>query len=243
MLARSLVAEHDGRPAEAAAVLAEGLEPGVAERIPGIGDLAAPLARLALAVGDRETALAAERAARADAEREPKLVKTAMADHCRGLVTGEPVLLAAAYFAGTSRPLWRAQALEDAAALEAERGELAVAEGHLAEAVGIYTTLGAVWDIERAGARLRPYGARAARAAFLGRPASGWKALTPTEVKVAYLVADGRSNPDVAAVLFLSRNTVQTHVSHILAKLGARSRAEIIREAVRHPAASRTATA
>jgi DNA-binding CsgD family transcriptional regulator len=50
-------------------------------------------------------------------------------------------------------------------------------------------------------------------------------------------VADGRSNPDVAAALFLSRNTVQTHVSHILAKLGARSRAEIIREAVRHPAA------
>jgi DNA-binding CsgD family transcriptional regulator len=56
-------------------------------------------------------------------------------------------------------------------------------------------------------------------------------------MKVAYLVADGRSNPDVAAALFLSRNTVQTHVSHILAKLGARSRAEIIREAVRHPAA------
>ena len=55
-------------------------------------------------------------------------------------------------------------------------------------------------------------------------------------MKVAYLVGDGRSNPDVAAELFLSRNTVQTHVSHILAKLGARSRAEIIREAVRHPA-------
>jgi len=47
----------------------------------------------------------------------------------------------------------------------------------------------------------------------------------------------------VAAALFLSRNTVQTHVSHILAKLGARSRAEIIREAVRHPAARHIATA
>ena len=61
-LARSLVAEHDGRLAEAAAVLAECLEPGLAERIPGIGDLAAPLARLALAGGDRETAVAAARA-------------------------------------------------------------------------------------------------------------------------------------------------------------------------------------
>jgi len=43
--------------------------------------------------------------------------------------------------------------------------------------------------------------------------------------------------------LFLSRNTVQTHVSHILAKLGARSRAEIVRETLRHPPASHPATA
>jgi DNA-binding NarL/FixJ family response regulator len=44
-------------------------------------------------------------------------------------------------------------------------------------------------------------------------------------------VATGRSNPDIAAELVLSRSTVQTHVSHILAKLGARSRADIIRHA------------
>jgi len=37
--------------------------------------------------------------------------------------------------------------------------------------------------------------------------------------------------------MFLSRNTVQTHVSHILAKLGARSRAEIVRQAAGHPPA------
>jgi len=59
---------------------------------------------------------------------------------------------------------------------------------------------------------------------------------------VAYVVAAGRSNPDIAAELFLSRNTVQTHVSHILAKLGARSRAEIVREALRHPPAGQPAT-
>jgi hypothetical protein len=50
-------------------------------------------------------------------------------------------------------------------------------------------------------------------------------------------VAAGRSNPDIAGELYLSRNTVQTHVSHILAKLGARSRAEIVSEAARHPQA------
>jgi DNA-binding NarL/FixJ family response regulator len=51
---------------------------------------------------------------------------------------------------------------------------------------------------------------------------------------VAELVATGISNPDIASRLFLSRNTVQTHVSHILAKLGARSRAEIIRQSLEH---------
>jgi DNA-binding NarL/FixJ family response regulator len=47
-------------------------------------------------------------------------------------------------------------------------------------------------------------------------------------------VAVGGSNPDIAAELFLSRNTVQTHVWHILAKLGARSRAEIVRQVLDH---------
>ena len=102
------------------------------------------------------------------------------------------------------------------------------------EAARLYLGLGAAWDLRRADARLRRYGIRRARGGRRGRPAQGWEALTPTEAKIAALVAEGRSNPDIAAELFLSRNTVQTHVSHILAKLGARSRAEIIRQALGH---------
>jgi DNA-binding CsgD family transcriptional regulator/tetratricopeptide (TPR) repeat protein len=243
-LAKSLSAEQDGRLAEAIAVLAECFEPGLVKRMPGVYCLATPLVRLALAGGDRETASVAARVAEAESKHQPLPVRTAMANHCRGLVARDSalVLSAADYFQEVRRPLERAQALEDAAALEAERGELTAAQGHLAEAVGVYTGLGAAWDVERAGTRLQPYGVRTTRT-YRARPTSGWEALTPTEVKVAYLVADGRSNPDVAAALFLSRNTVQTHVSHILAKLSARSRAEIIREAVRHPAARETATA
>jgi DNA-binding CsgD family transcriptional regulator len=75
------------------------------------------------------------------------------------------------------------------------------------------------------------------------RPVTGWVALTPTEARVASLVAEGRSNPDIAAELFLSRNTVQTHVSHILAKLEARSRTEIVRAALAHPPARHPASA
>jgi DNA-binding CsgD family transcriptional regulator len=59
------------------------------------------------------------------------------------------------------------------------------------------------------------------------RPKVGWEALTPTEEKIALLVAAGQSNPDIANQLFLSRRTVDSHVSHILAKLSAKSRVEI----------------
>jgi DNA-binding CsgD family transcriptional regulator/tetratricopeptide (TPR) repeat protein len=245
LLARSLAAEQDGRQDEAVTVLANCLAPEFAAQMPGICLLLPPLARLALAGGDHQTALAAARLAESEAERRPLPLTKAWAEHSRGLAAGDLglVLSAAEYFRRTARPFFLAQALEDAAAMAADRGEFGVAQRHLDEAVGVYSVLAAEWDVKRADVRLRPFGVRSARVAHRGRPASGWEALTPTEVKVAYLVADGRSNPDVAAALFLSRNTVQTHVSHILAKLGARSRAEIIREAIRHPAASRAATA
>lgn len=48
--------------------------------------------------------------------------------------------------------------------------------------------------------------------------------LSPRELEVLRLVADGLSNEDIAARLFVSRATVKTHVAHILDKLGADSR-------------------
>jgi DNA-binding NarL/FixJ family response regulator len=104
--------------------------------------------------------------------------------------------------------------------------------------VAIYTDLGAAWDIGRADARLRPYGVRRGRPGAR-RPATGWAALTPTEVKVAYLVGEGLSNPDIAKRLFLSRYTVQVHMSKILAKLQVRSRVEVANEVGRQAADSR----
>ena len=41
------------------------------------------------------------------------------------------------------------------------------------------------------------------------------------------MVADGRSNPDIARALFLSRKTIERHVSNVMAKLGARNRTEL----------------
>ena len=51
--------------------------------------------------------------------------------------------------------------------------------------------------------------------------------MTDTERRIAAMVAAGRSNPDIAAELFLSRRTVRNHVSHILAKLELSSRVEL----------------
>ena len=47
------------------------------------------------------------------------------------------------------------------------------------------------------------------------------------------MVAGGAATPDIAGGMFLSRRTVQTHISHILAKLGAKGRVDIVREALR----------
>jgi DNA-binding CsgD family transcriptional regulator len=112
-------------------------------------------------------------------------------------------------------------------------GDVEAARLALGTALAVHQRLGAKWDARRAVARLSAVGVRVPRVLYRARPATGWDALTATEMRVAHLVAQGRSNPDIAAELFLSRNTVQTHVSHILAKLKARARADIVREALR----------
>ena len=61
----------------------------------------------------------------------------------------------------------------------------------------------------------------------LPRPEHGAGALSPREIEVADLVAEGLSNPAIARRLYLSRPTVASHVAHILAKLGFSTRAQI----------------
>jgi predicted ATPase/DNA-binding CsgD family transcriptional regulator len=65
------------------------------------------------------------------------------------------------------------------------------------------------------------------------RPALGWESLTPTELAVAQAVADGLSNPQIAARMFISRRTVTTHLTSIFRKLGISSRAELAARAAR----------
>jgi DNA-binding CsgD family transcriptional regulator len=66
------------------------------------------------------------------------------------------------------------------------------------------------------------------------RPASGWTSLTPTELDIARLVAEGLTNREVAARLFVSPRTVQTHLTHIYTKLGVTSRVQLAQVAASH---------
>lgn len=65
------------------------------------------------------------------------------------------------------------------------------------------------------------------------RPSSGWASLTPAELEVVKLVAQGLSNPEIAKRLFIARNTVKVHLSHVFTKLGLSTRAELASDATR----------
>jgi DNA-binding NarL/FixJ family response regulator len=66
---------------------------------------------------------------------------------------------------------------------------------------------------------------------FLNR--DGHDLLTPRERQILQLLADGMSNADVAAKLFISQETVKSHVRHILAKLEADTRTHAVAIALR----------
>jgi DNA-binding CsgD family transcriptional regulator len=65
------------------------------------------------------------------------------------------------------------------------------------------------------------------------RSSRGWESLTPTELEVVGLVAEGLSNPDIAARLFVSRETVKSHLSNVFVKLGVTNRTELTAVATR----------
>jgi DNA-binding NarL/FixJ family response regulator len=56
--------------------------------------------------------------------------------------------------------------------------------------------------------------------------------LTPTELKVVELVAQGMSNKDIAEKLSVSQRTIESHVSNMLNKTGLSNRTELARWAI-----------
>ncbi len=93
------------------------------------------------------------------------------------------------------------------------------------------------WAADPALAGARAEGARFGEAGAVGyarrargrrgRPRAGWDSLTPTEREIVALVATGRSNAGIGAILLVSPGTVRTHLRSVFAKLGVTSRTEL----------------
>src|SRR5262249_9359607 len=117
-------------------------------------------------------------------------------------------------------------------------GRIASARDKLEAAVEIYRGVGAgaIW-IERVLNAIPGGGGRdsshPARPAATPPPVYPDR-LSPREVQVVRLIADGKSNREIAEALVISRFTVERHVNHILAKTGASNRTQVAGYAHRH---------
>ena len=155
-----------------------------------------------------------------------RLSALAAATRCRALIalTGGDV-------AGSLAAVERALDLQDRLEMKFERArtrhllgvvrrrarQMRDARTALSEALAAFDELGAQLWSEKARRELARIG---------GRTAAG-TGLTASEERVAALVAEGRTNREVAAALFLSERTVASHLTHIYAKLDVRSRTEL----------------
>jgi DNA-binding CsgD family transcriptional regulator len=259
---RDQLADAATLAAEATAVLASGQRPlllwgslllaecradlpataGLAERLLStIDQLRSPisfrtmgpdLVRVLLVVGDRPAAAEIADRLEAVAGRAGVRSVTSAAALCHGLVTGDADALraAAAGYAETGRRLEEATALEALAAVSDDRA--AAAAGR--RALSIYGAIGARRDDVRLAAALRARGIATTRRGRPPRGTSGWARLSTTEERVARLIADGLTNTEIGRQLAISPRTVETHVTHVLNKLGVSGRAAVAAIAARN---------
>jgi DNA-binding CsgD family transcriptional regulator len=119
--------------------------------------------------------------------------------------------------------LFGAMAAEVAGLAATSRG---AAIAMLTRAAHSYDGCGAVVRRDRVAKRLAGLGYRGRRAAVAGR---GPAALTPRELEVARLAARGHTAAEIGRQLFIGTRTVETHLAHTCAKLGCRSKRELVR--------------
>jgi len=239
-LARVRVAEAEGHPERAVATLSQMCrEP---TRLVGVllqDPTAAPWwVRVALAQDNlrlaAEVVVTMEHLAQTSDDEYPGLQVSAA--HARGLLDRDLLALRAAAL-GHSRPWAQASAAEDAGRTAAKAG-LPEAKSHLEEAQAGYERIRATRDCQRVERVLRRFGRRARRGRQGTRPVSGWASLTDAERRVAVTVAAGPTNAEAAALLHLSRHTVDFHLRQIFRKLNVGSRVELAWSVANGPALS-----
>ena len=99
------------------------------------------------------------------------------------------------------------------------------ARTRLRQALAIFEQLGARTWAEKARSELRASGET-----IRAHDPTARDELTPQELKVALVIADGASNQEAAAALFLSPKTIEAHLGRVYRKLGIRSRTELARQ-------------
>jgi len=230
-----------GGAEEAAAVLAPLVEFARTEQIrePGLTRYATDRVEALVELGRVDEAAELLDWYEANAERLGRRSALAASWRCRGLLAA-----AARRIDDALDAFGRALAEHDAVLLPFDRARTLLALGAtlrrakrkadarraLEEAVAAFDSLGAAAFAARARSELERIG---------GRPPSKG-GLTPTERQIAELVAEGRSNKEVAAALFVSVKTVEANLSRTYAKLGIRSRAGLARHLASEGSADKT---
>jgi DNA-binding CsgD family transcriptional regulator len=163
----------------------------------------------------------------ADAARVAREWVLAHATRCRGLVAaaegdvaraGSLLERAVAQHEEVGDPFGAARALLGLGIVGRRARKKRGARDAIQAALAGFEELGATTWVEKARSELGRIGGRTRE-----------EGLTAAERRVAALVAEGRTNREVAAALFVTERTVSSHLSHVYAKLGVRSRTELAR--------------
>lgn len=176
------------------------------------------------ASGDHEPAAATAAEAIAVAERwgTPGAIGEAL--HVQGLVTGDvaPLHGAVAHLAASPLRLEHATALADLGGALRRGAARRDARKPLIAALDLARECGADGLAARAAEELQATGIRVPP-----RSGSGRDSLTPSELRIARMAADGATNKDIAQALFLSVKTIEMHLGHAYRKLDIGSRREL----------------
>jgi DNA-binding CsgD family transcriptional regulator len=226
--ARLALAERDPRSARADATAAgRQLADGFGIDHPGLLPWRPTAALAAFALDDRASAraLAAEALERARWSGVPRAISVAL--RAAAVVADDAPrvdLLSEAVEAIEASPsrLERAHALAALGGALLRAGRRRDAQPPLREALALADGMGAAPLVEAVRADLRASGARPRRTAV-----SGVDSLTPAELRVCRLAAQGLTNRQIAQELFVTGKTVQTHLAHAYRKLDVASRREL----------------
>jgi DNA-binding CsgD family transcriptional regulator len=197
-------------------------------REPSLRWWSADLIELLLELGRVEDAIRVLDTWEADAARVDREWVLAHATRCRGLVASAEgdvdrasslLERAAGRHEEVGDPFGKARALLGLGVVRRRARQTGGAREAIQAALEGFEQLGAAMWVEKTRGELGHIGGRRRQ-----------EGLTPAELRVASLVAEGRTNREVAAALFLTEKTVASHLSHIYAKLGVRSRTELARQ-------------